>query len=112
MELSIILRSYELYKSVIMLNASLSRIDRYRIGISLEESIVKMLEEIITSKNTSKPFKSSHIQSACTAQEIVLLKLRLYLDLKLANSTQVFQVQSLAQEIGKMLGGWRKSMGE
>jgi len=39
-----------------------------------------------------------------------MLKLRLCLELKLANETKIFQAQSALEEIGRMLGGWLKSV--
>jgi len=38
------------------------------------------------------------------------LKLRLFLEMKIANETKIFQAQSKLTEIGRMLGGWLKSL--
>ncbi|MDA1292189.1 MAG: hypothetical protein O3A81_00215 [bacterium] len=39
-----------------------------------------------------------------------MLKLRLFLELKLVNETKVFQAQSVTEEIGRQIGGWLKSV--
>lgn len=62
-------------------------------------------------KNAPKPHKVGFLIKAGAAQEAAVLKLRLYLELKLANETKVFQLQSVLEDIGRMSGGWRKSLG-
>jgi len=42
--------------------------------------------------------------------EVSRLKLRLFLELKLANETKILQTQAQTEEIGRMLGGWIKSL--
>jgi len=64
----------------------------------------------IMAKNAPKPAKAQYLIKANAMLEIITLKLRLLLDLKLANETKIFQLQSETAEIGRMLGGWLKSM--
>lgn len=61
-------------------------------------------------KNAPKPLKGSYLLRASGHIEVARLKLRLFLDLKLANETKIFQAQSTLEEIGRMLGGWLKSL--
>ena len=84
---------------------------RYSLGQSLENSVLSLMEDLIKAKNAPKPHKASYIIGALTQQEIATLKLRLYLEMKLASETKVFQAQSELQEIGRMAGGWLKSLG-
>ena len=60
-------------------------------------------------KHSPKPFLASYLIKAISHLEVVMIKLRLYLDLKLANETCIFQLQSMLMEIGRMLGGWKKA---
>ena len=69
------------------------------------------MEHLIMAKNAPKPHKVGFLIKAGAAQEAAVLKLRLYLELKLANETKVFQLQSVLEDIGRMSGGWRKSLG-
>ena len=62
-------------------------------------------------KNAPRPHKASFLIKAGANQETAMLKLRLYLELKLANETKIFQLQSVLEDIGRMGGGWRKSLG-
>lgn len=87
------------------------KIQRHSLGQSLEISVLSLMEDLIKAKNAPKPHKASYIIDALAQQEIATLKLRLYLEMKLGNETKIFQAQSDLQEIGRMTGGWLKSLG-
>lgn len=107
--LPIINKTYEIYKIVVIINEKLERRKRYSIGMSLEESIIHCMENLIMAKNAPKPLKSAYLIRASSQLEIATLKLRLYLELQLANETRIFQTQAQCAEIGRMLGGWMKA---
>jgi hypothetical protein len=107
--LPIINKSYEVYKEIVELNHTLSKRWRYSLGLSLENSILDLLENLIMAKNAPKPLKAGYLIKAGAKLETATLKLRLLLELKLANETKIFQIQAQMEEIGRMLGGWKKS---
>lgn len=109
MSLPIINKTYEIYKRIIALNGDLAKKHRYSLGISLENSIMEILENLILTKNTPKPMKAGYLLKASSHLEIAMLKLRLYLELKLTNETKIFQIQAQMEEVGRMLGGWLKA---
>lgn len=92
------------------MNQHLEKRWRYSLGQSLEESLVFLLQELILAKNAPKPLKSAYLLRAESHLEIATLKLRLCLELSLANGTKIFQTQAKLAEIGRMLGGWLKSL--
>ncbi len=108
--LPIINKTYEAYKSIIDINDHIQKRRRYGIGTSLEDSTLSCLESLIMAKNAPKPLKAGYLIKASSQLEISTLKLRLMLELKLVNETKIFQVQSKLAEIGRMLGGWLKSV--
>ena len=108
--LPIINRTYETYKQIIDINNHLEKRWRYSLGASLEISVLSLLQELIMAKNAPKPIKSSYLIKAGSHLEIAILKLRLFLELEIVNETKVFQTQSKLAEIGRMLGGWLKSL--
>lgn len=107
--LPVITLVYKLYKQIVELNAKLPKTQRYGIGQSLENSTLALMEQLILAKNAPKTMKGSYLIHALSQQEIATLKLRLLLELKLANETKIFQAQSNLKEIGRMTGGWLKS---
>lgn len=54
--------------------------------------------------------KAPYLIKASAQLEIATFKLRLMLELKLANETKIFQAQAILAEIGRMLGGWLKAV--
>ncbi len=82
---------------------------RLTLGKSAEDSILTLLEHLVMAKNAAKTMKAPYLLKASGTLEVLTFKLRLMLELKLANETRIFQLQSEAQEIGRMLGGWLKS---
>lgn len=83
---------------------------RYSIGEQIERSILDLLEHLIMAKNAPKPLKVPYLLKASTYNECASLQLRLMLELKLVNETKIFQAQRVTDEIGRMLGGWIKSI--
>ena len=108
--LPIINQTYEVYKFVLELNNHLEKRWRFGLGLSLENTILLLLQEVIMAKNAPKPLKAAYLLKAQSHLEIGTLKLRLYLELKLVNETKIFQAQSKLKEIGRQLGGWLKSL--
>ena len=108
--LPVINEVYKLYKQVVDLNGKLPKSQRYSLGQSLENSTLELMEQLIMAKNAPKPHKPSYLIKALAQQEIATLKLRLYLELKLANETKLFQAQSSLRDIGRMTGGWYNSL--
>lgn len=108
--LPVILRTYDLYKAVVEITMHCKKQWRYSLGQSLEQSILDMLSELLMAKNAPKPLKAGYLIRASAHQETILLKLRLFLELKIANETNIFKTQELTIEIGRMLGGWRRSV--
>ncbi len=108
--LPIINRTYDLYKQIVEITSRLEKRWRYSLGQSLEASVLGCMEELIMAKNAPKLLKAAYLIRACAHQETTTLKLRLCLELKLANETKIFQAQAALEEIGRMLGGWLKSV--
>lgn len=108
--LPIINRVYEVYKATIDITNHLEKQWRYGLGQSLENTILHLLENLIQAKNAPKPVKTGYLLKASADLEIARLKLRLFLELRMANETKIFQAQSRLEEIGRQLGGWIKSL--
>lgn len=99
-----------MYKLVLDMNGHLEKRWRYSLGLGFENTIMASLEELIMAKNAPKPLKSSYLIKASSHLEIATFKLRLFLELDIANETKLFQAQAQLAEIGRMLGGWLRSL--
>lgn len=109
--LPVINKTYELYKWITQTNDILEKRWRHSLGRSLENTTLDLLADLIMAKNAPKAMKSTYLLKASASQEIATLKLRLYLELDLANETKISQAQAILSETGRMLGGWLKSLG-
>lgn len=108
--LPIINLTYSAYKDITQINQSLTKRWLYSLGVSLENSVLDCMESLIMAKNAPKPLKAGYMIKASGKLEVTRLKLRLFIELKLANETKVLQIQAKLEEIGRMLGGWLKSV--
>ena len=108
-ELPIILTTYKLYRPIDAINETLSKRRRNSLGASTEQTLLELMRQLIGAKHAPKPHKSLYLLRARSELELLRFKLRLYLELGLANETRIMQLQSQVAEIGRMLGGWLKS---
>lgn len=109
-ELPIINRTQELYEASSKITDKLPALKQQTIGRRLEDGILTLLELLIMSKYAPTPHKSPYLIKASAQTEIVQFQLRILLKQKLANETTLHQLQANVTEIGRMLGGWRKSV--
>jgi len=109
-ELPVINRAQELYEVVCKITDTLASLQRQTIGRRLEGAILQLLELLIMAKYAPKALKGPYLIKASAQVEIIQFMLRILLNQKLANETTLHQHQARVIEIGRMLGGWRKSV--
>ena len=108
-ELPIINRAYNLYRPIDSINENLPKRRRYSLGVGTEQSLLELLRQLMLAKHAPKCQKAIYLLRAQSELELLRFKLRLYLELGMANETRIMQLQSQIAEIGRMLGGWLKS---
>lgn len=109
-ELPIINKVYDFYKQLSNINEKLPKTKKHSLGISTESTAMELLEYLVMAKQAPKPHKATYLLRSQAKLEVLRLKLRLYLELELASSTRIMQQQAALKEVGKMLGGWYKSL--
>ncbi|MBI3624513.1 four helix bundle protein [Candidatus Saccharibacteria bacterium] len=109
-ELPVINRTQELYESINKLTEKLPALKRQTIGRRLEDNILQLLELLIMAKHAPTSHKGVYLIKASAQVEIIQFQLRILLTQKLANETTLHQLQAKTIEIGRMLGGWYKSV--
>jgi uncharacterized protein with von Willebrand factor type A (vWA) domain len=68
--LPIINKIYEAYKAIIDLNNRLEKRWQYTIGVSLGNSILDCMENLIMARNAPKTLKTGYLIKASSKQEI------------------------------------------
>lgn len=109
-ELPVINRTQELYVVVCNITEKLPALQRQTIGKRLEDTILLLLELLIMAKHAPSSHKGPYLIKASAQVEIIQFQLRILTDRKLANETRLHQLQAKVLEIGRMTGGWRKSV--
>lgn len=109
-ELPVIIRTQELYLAVSKITEKLPTLQKQTIGRRSEDAILLLLELLIMAKYAPNAQKGMYLIKATAQTEILIFQLRILLAQKLANETTIHQLQAKNQEIGRMLGGWRKSV--
>jgi hypothetical protein len=109
-EISVILRVQEVYLVICKLNEKLPSLKKQTVGRRSEDSLLQLLELCITAKHAPSAHKAPYLIKAIALLETTQFHIRIMLDQKLANETTCFQIQAKLSEIGRMLGGWYKSV--
>jgi hypothetical protein len=101
---------YELYKLFYEYNQHLPQKDRYCIGQKCEKLILEILELIISTIQVIGKEKLKSLKKASIKLNVLRIIVRLAKDVKALDFKKYLMLQEKIDEIGKMLGGWIKSL--
>jgi DNA polymerase III alpha subunit len=107
-QLSIIIKSKELYKIIYQLRFSIDKKHRFGIHTTLEETTLSFLTLLIESALTKD--KKNSLQKARIALETIRHLLRLEHELQVINAQKYLDIVPVIEEISKMATGWYKSL--
>ena len=107
-ESPIFTRTYDLLRWLIPATVKFPRTHRFVLAKRVQETVLRFYERIVEAGRSTEPLPILH------EADTDLAKLRLYLrlcrDLKLIDFSQYEHVQRMVDEIGRLLGGWIKSL--
>ncbi len=103
-------RTYDLLRWLIPLTVKFPRQQRFVMAVKLQRVAFKFHDQIIKAAYSPEPLP--RLKKA----DIMLVKLRHYLrlsrDLELISLGQYAHGIRMVSEVGRLLGGWQKSLGE
>lgn len=103
-------KTYDLLLWLLPQTTKFSREHRFVLARAVQETVLRFQEELIEAGSSSGRAR----ERALGAADITLTKLRFYLrlchDLNLLTSNQYRHVSQMVTEIGRLLGGWRRSV--
>ena len=106
-ELPVILKLYDLMLWTLNHTARFPRHHRYSLGLRIEATLLDLLDALIEARYVREKLKL--LDRANILLERFRFQMRLARDLKvLASNSFEFQAKQV-EEIGRMIGGWRKS---
>lgn len=112
LDIPIFRRAYELYKVFYGLRSVVPKADRYTLWQRGENLILDILEGILIASQLPKSEKLRPLDGVSTKLNVLRVLLRLAKDVKALDVKKLVTLQEIVDEIGRMLGGWMKSVKE
>lgn len=109
-DIPIIKNLYELYKVFYSYSVLFPKKDKYTLGAKCEMYIITTLELLLEASCAYREEKLELIKKANAKFDALKLFIRLLKDLNIIDSKKYLELQKQIQEIGRMLGGWQRSL--
>lgn len=110
MEIPIFKKTYGLMKDFYKFQFDFPKKDRYTMGQRCETYILEILEGIIAAGQLPKERKLAVLERASNKLDMLKVFIRLAADLEVLSEKRYIVCQNSIQEIGKMFGGWIRSI--
>jgi len=109
-EIPIVRKTYELYKLYYTCLAAFPKKDKYALGAKCERYIIAVLELLLAAGSLPKDQKTEIIRQASVKFDALKVFLRICREFKILEDKKYLALQTYIQEIGRMLGGWQRSL--
>src|SRR3990167_1256112 len=104
--------SYDLYKTFYSYRAIVPKQDRFTIWQRCDSILLDVLEGILTASQTPKDEKLPILQRTSMKLNFLRVFIRLMKDTKSIDNKKYLTLETMIDEIGRMLGGWIRSTKE
>lgn len=111
-DIPIFKKTYELFKLSYEYRFTVPKQDRHALWQRCEEAVVNILESILRVSGTPKQEKHSLLQNISTQINCLRVFIRLAKDVKAIDEKKYVRLESIIDEIGRMIGGWIKATKE
>lgn len=108
--MSVIKKMYEFYKLFYGYSKLFPKKDKYTLGSKCEMYIIETLELLLAAGNSPRLEKMAYIKQANIKFDTLKVFIRLAQDVKMIDEKKYMELQKRIQEIGRMIGGWQKSV--
>lgn len=112
MDIPIFKKTYDFLKKFYIFELDFPKKDRYTLGQRCEFYIIDILEGVMIAAQTEKSKKLQILEQASSKLDLLKVFIRLASDLDTLSDKRYIICQNHLQEIGKMLGGWIRSIRE
>jgi len=109
-EVPIIQKTYDFYREFYGLVPHMPKQDKYAIGARIQNTCLDLTEILIRASRTDKKKKLEYLSEAAVKLDLLKLSIRLAEDTKAIPTKNYLVLSEKLQEIGKMLGGWMRSL--
>jgi four helix bundle protein len=109
-EVPIIQQTLDLYKELYENIKKFPKKDQYLIGKRCEDALLSFLEYALFASSAPKEQKARLLNIAAGKFDVLKVLLRLARELKILDTKKYIFLEVKIREIGKMLGGWIRSL--
>ena len=109
-DIPIFKKSYDLYKTFNEYRKLVPKQDRFTVFERSECSILDVLESIMKASGEQKKEKLPTLEKASLKLNMLRVFIRLMKDTKTIDAKKYMILESVIDEIGRMLGGWIRSV--
>lgn len=109
-DIPIFRKALDVYKALHILRNSVSKQDRYTLWLRVENSCLDVVEGILQATQLHKLDKLPVLSVVSTKLNLLRFFVRLAYELRLIDGKKYVNLQQPIDEIGRMLGGWIKSV--
>lgn len=109
-EIPIIQKVYDFYRELYLAVEKMPKKDKYTLGEKTQRSTLDLIELLIEAGYQEKFKKGTILDRAAVKLDLIKLIVRLGQDLKAIPINKYLSLEEKLQEIGRMLGGWIKSV--
>ena len=104
------LKGHDIRFALLPLFKLIPKKDKYALGAKCEQYIISVLELLLETSYLPKDAKRATLLKANNKFETLKVLIRLLKDLKIIDAKKYIVLQTFIQEIGRMLGGWMKTL--
>lgn len=105
-------KSYELYKDFHICLKEFPKVERYSLGQKCEAALLEVLESLLRASGLPRGEKLPHLEQASAKLNVFRVHLRLAKDIRALDARRYVVFQETSDEIGRMIGGWKRSLRE
>ncbi|MFA5954234.1 MAG: diversity-generating retroelement protein Avd [Patescibacteria group bacterium] len=109
-EIPIVQKLYDLYKTFYGFAVLFPKKDKYTLGAKCEQYIINTLELILAASAVTPAEKLGLLRQANVKFDTLKVFLRLSREIGAIDAKKYLVLQREIQEIGRMLGGWQRSL--
>lgn len=109
MDIPIFAKLYEFYKLLYQYLRLFPKKDRYTLGQKIDNLTLGLFELTIAAGSANKLDKHPYLEKAVVSLDLLKILVRLAKDVQALDEKKYTILQQALQEIGRMLGGWKKS---
>ena len=109
-QVPIIQKIYNFYKELYLAIEKMPKKNKYSLGEKLSKATFDLLELLIAASFHQKETKIAYLDRANVKLDLLKILIRLAEDIKALPTKKYLYLEELLQEIGKMLGGWIRSI--